>query len=116
MIPLYILNPKGPMEISQAILVSIIGIVLVLIELVLISVLIGVMAKIIGSFKKEKKVQVVESTPIGKPLPSGESQGSLELVNCDEKTAATIMAIVSKESKIPLNRLSFKSIKALEDK
>ncbi len=50
------------------------------------------------------------------PMPAGMTQGSLELVNTDEKTAAVIMAIVSDKSGIPLNRLAFKSIKLLEDK
>ena len=35
------------------------------------------------------------------------------LFDVDEKTAAVIMAIVSNESGIPLNRLQFKSIKAI---
>jgi hypothetical protein len=51
----------------------------------------------------------------GTPLPSTESQGSLVLYKVEEPTAAVIMAIVSNESGIPLNRLSFKSIKLLED-
>ena len=40
-----------------------------------------------------------------------ELQGTLELDGVDEPTAAVIMAIVSDESGIPLNRLLFKSIK-----
>ncbi len=54
--------------------------------------------------------------PAAVPMPAGMTQGSLELVNTDEKTAAVIMAIVSDKSGIPLNRLAFKSIKLLEDK
>ena len=42
-------------------------------------------------------------------------RGITELVDVDERTAATIMAIVSKESGIPLNRLSFKSIRKVEE-
>ncbi len=49
------------------------------------------------------------------PIPSGMNQGELELIDTDETTAAVIMAIVSDKSGIPLNRLSFKSIKLLED-
>ncbi len=52
----------------------------------------------------------------GVPMPAGMNQGELELVGTDEKTAAVIMAIVSDKSGIPLNRLSFKSIKLMEDK
>ncbi len=46
---------------------------------------------------------------------AGTSAGSLELVNTDEKTAAVIMAIVSNQSGIPLERLQFKSITLMED-
>lgn len=42
------------------------------------------------------------------------SAGELKLKNVDDKTAAMIMAIVSHESKIPLNELVFKSITAAE--
>ncbi len=46
----------------------------------------------------------------------GISCGELDLVDTDEKTAAVIMALVSYKSGIPLNRLSFKSIRLMEDK
>ncbi len=42
------------------------------------------------------------------------ASGKLELFNVDDKTAATIMAVVSHESGIPLDELNFKYIKALE--
>jgi len=42
--------------------------------------------------------------------------GTLNLYKTDEKTAAVIMAIVSKESGVPLNRLKFNSIKLIENK
>ena len=49
------------------------------------------------------------------PAAEGVSSGELELVETDEKTAAVIMALVSYKSGIPLNRLSFKSIRLMED-
>ena len=54
---------------------------------------------------------VQQSAAAGTPLPGTQSQGTLELDGVDEPTAAVIMAIVSDESGIPLNRLLFKSIK-----
>ena len=51
----------------------------------------------------------------GVPLPENQSAGQLELYDCDEKSAAVIMAIISNESGIPLNHLEFKSIKAIEE-
>ena len=53
--------------------------------------------------------------PTGVPMPEGMNEGEVELINTDEKTAAVIMALVSHNSGIPLNRLSFKSIKLLDD-
>lgn len=49
----------------------------------------------------------------GAPLPATKSEGELMLIKTDEPTAAVIMAILSNQIKIPLNRLSFKSIKLL---
>ena len=46
----------------------------------------------------------------------GVSCGELDLIDTDEKTAAVIMALVSYKSGIPLNRLSFKTIRLMEDK
>jgi Na+-transporting methylmalonyl-CoA/oxaloacetate decarboxylase gamma subunit len=40
-------------------------------------------------------------------------EGELKLIDVDEKAAAAIMAIVSKESGIPLSRLRFNSIKRI---
>ncbi len=40
--------------------------------------------------------------------------GSLRLNNVDERTAAMIMAIVSHETKTPLNELVFRSISAVD--
>jgi len=45
--------------------------------------------------------------------PGGRSDGELSLVGVDAKTAATVMAIVSHESGIPLSELRFSRIKAL---
>ncbi len=62
----------------------------------------------------EEKAPV--SSAAAAPAAEGISSGSLDLVNTDEKTAAVIMALVSYKSGIPLNRLSFKSIRLMEDK
>ena len=44
------------------------------------------------------------------------SSGTLKLKDCDEKTAAMIMAIVADDTGIPLSELVFKSIKLVEKK
>ena len=61
---------------------------------------------------EEKKAPAAAPASADPTVGSGE----LELVETDEKTAAVIMALVSFKSGIPLNRLSFKSIRLMEDK
>lgn len=112
------------MPLTDALAVSLIGIVTVILILAVIACLIILVSKAIRGIEaaaaKKKPVAVAEtalnSAASGVPMPSGMNQGELELIGTDEKTAAIIMAIVSDKSGIPLNRLSFKSIKLMEDK
>lgn len=111
------------MPLSDAFAVSLIGISTVILILAVIACLILLISKAIRSIEaaaaKKKSVAAAEAaTPaaVGVPMPAGMNQGELELIGTDEKTAAIIMAIVSDKSGIPLNRLSFKSIKLMEDK
>ena len=107
------------MPLSDALATSVIGIVTVIAILAIIAVLIILVSKVIraieGAATKKAPEAPVAAAPAGVPMPAGMNQGELELVNTDEKTAAIIMAIVSDKSGIPLNRLSFKSIKLVED-
>ena len=111
------------MPLTDAVAVSLIGITTVVFILAVISCLILLVSKIIRGIEaaaaKKKPAAApaaVADAPSGVPMPAGMNQGELELVGTDEKTAAIIMAIVSDKSGIPLNRLSFKSIKLMEDK
>lgn len=113
------------MPLTDALAVSLIGITTVILILAVIACLILLVSKAIRSIEaaaaKKKPVAAAEaaaSAPAaaGAPMPAGMNQGELELIGTDEKTAAIIMAIVSDKSGIPLNRLSFKSIKLMEDK
>ena len=109
------------MSVPEALGVAVVGILVVIAELALLALFIMILSKVIGAFTSRKKaVEPAAAAPsqanAGKPLPDTQSEGKLDLINVDEPTAATIMAIVSNESGIPLNRLSFKSIKLLEDK
>ena len=45
--------------------------------------------------------------------PSTPWDGKLQLIDCDEETAACIMAIISDETDIPLDELQFRRIAAL---
>lgn len=62
----------------------------------------------------EEKKQAPAAAPVA--AAEGVSCGQVDLIETDEKTAAVIMALVSHKSGIPLNRLSFKSIRLMEDK
>ena len=112
------------MPLADALATSLIGITTVICILAVIAVLIILVSKVIRAIESAatKKTPAASaaatpaaSAPAGVPMPAGMNQGELELVNTDEKTAAVIMAIVSDKSGIPLNRLSFKSIKLVED-
>ena len=106
-----------------ALQVSLFGILMVFLLLIILAVLIVIISRLVRfgenlAGKKGKKnaasdepAPVQQSAAAGTPLPGTQSQGTLELDGVDEPTAAVIMAIVSDESGIPLNRLLFKSIK-----
>ncbi len=103
--------------VTDAILTSVIGIVVVMVILAIIAVLIILVSKVIRAFESKVAASesVVGSAPAVTPMPEGMNQGEVEIIGTDEKTAAVIMALVSHNSGIPLNRLSFKSIKLLDD-
>lgn len=105
-----------------ALQVSLFGIVIVFALLIILAILIMIISRIVRAGEsiasnKKKKAEApvapaqVQAQTAGTPLPDTLSQGSLVLEGVDEPTAAVIMAIVSDESGIPLNRLLFKSIK-----
>ena len=95
--------------------------------LFLMYILISISGKIIqaitstGKKKEEPKAAPAPAAPAA-PVPAAPasdemfSSGSLKLKNCDEKTAAMIMAIVADDTGLPLNELVFKSIKLVEKK
>ena len=110
------------MEIKEALAIAVIGFCVVLSILAIISVLIILLSKAVRAiemfFAKRapaSSAAAPASTPV-QSAPEGINGGEIELIGTDEKTAAVIMAIVSQQSGIPLNRLSFKSIRLLDDK
>ena len=111
-------------SVLDALLIAVVGMVVVLAVLAVIALFILLISKIMGAIEKASEKKSPEtvtkpasrvSAPKGVPLPDTQSEGQLQLENVDEPTAAVIMAIVSNQSGIPLNRLAFKSIKLLED-
>lgn len=106
-----------------ALQVSLFGIIMVFLLLIILAVLIMIISRVVrlgenlagkkgkNNAASDEPAPVQQSAAAGTPLPGTQSQGTLELDGVDEPTAAVIMAIVSDESGIPLNRLLFKSIK-----
>ncbi len=111
------------MGMGQTLLISLVGFGVVFAVLGFLAVFVFCMGKVFDMLqnkKTEKEEPVtapaVTAAPEGTPLPSNQSIGDLTLINCTEREAAAIMAIVSSKSGIPLNRLKFNTIKCLEDK
>lgn len=110
---------KPDMTIAESIGVALVGICVVLLELALLALFIKLLSKIISVFGKRKKADEpapAETAPAPEAMPASAPVNGPVLKDVDDPTAAVIMAIVSNKSGIPLERLSFKSIKLLEDK
>lgn len=109
---------------SETLLVAVAGIIVVILELALLTVLILGLSKIMRSIEsKLGKSDLPETSaapaaaPVAAPVSAPASAApavaaGIQLIDVDEPTAAVIMAIVSKENGIPLEKLSFKSIKS----
>ncbi len=103
------------MPLSEALAVSAIGISTVIIILAIIALLIILVSKAIRAIEAKATKAPEAAAPVTAAMPAV-SQGQVELIDTDEKEAAVIMAIVSNKTGIPLERLSFKSIKLIDEK
>ena len=108
---------------SEMLLNAGIVILVVFAVLLLMYILISISGKIIAAISKlgtkEQPAKATEAPAAAPAAAAAESEeefssGTLKLKNCDEKTAAMIMAIVADDSGIPLEELVFKSIKLVE--
>lgn len=131
-----ILGKDDPLAVTDALLLALIGIVVVFIVLILLMVIVTLVGKIFDGSEKLRKEhpewnesvqnlkakmtfwKKVEEQPATQdeqqPLAKG-TCGELKLINCDERDAAMIMAIVADQTQTPLNELRFKSIKRVEE-
>ncbi len=109
---LYIINPDAPMALKQALLVSLTGLCVVLLELALLTIIIQVISRVVRAFSR-KKADAPET--VIAPPPAPQVPRDPVLTGVDEPTAAVIMAIVSDRSGIPLERLGFRSIKLMQE-
>ena len=111
-----IYGANDSMTFSRAALVAVVGFLTVMVILAIIALFIKAIAAIFDKTgKSAAKAPVVAPAPAAPAVQPVQSSG-VELVNVDEPTAAVIMAIVSHQSGISLDRLAFKSIKLSEDK
>ncbi len=104
----------------DALVISLVGVTVVMSILAIIAVCIILASKVIRAIERQiaKKAKVAPApesvtAPVAAPVSADNSE--VELIGTDEKTAAVIMAIVSQKSGIPVNRLSFKSIRLLDN-
>lgn len=88
--------------------VDVFGLAIVFAVLIALSIMIKLISLVFRS-RTESITEIAYDEAI-QPLQQG-GEGELKLIGVDEKTAAAIMAIVSKKSEIPLSRLKFNSIK-----
>lgn len=105
------------MDFGKAALVAVVGFVTVLVVLAVIALFIKAIAAIFDKTSKTAKAPAASPVTAAPAAPTAQpAQAGVELVGVDEPTAAVIMAIVSHQSGISLDRLAFKSIKLSEDK
>ncbi len=127
-----ILANMEKMGFSDAMLVAVAGIIVVLLELALLTVLILGLSRLVRAIEYKLLTSASapaapaaapavapSAAPVAAPVAAAAPIAvapamNVKLEGVDDPTAAVIMAIVSNESGIPLERLNFKSIKKVE--
>jgi len=109
------------MSFGESLVVALICMVIVFIVLAVLFFLISILSKVVGAASGKKSgTEVPGEKETGYSLATDqtaavkEQADGLVLNNVDERTAAMIMAIVSYETKTPLDQLVFKSISAID--
>lgn len=117
---------KITLTMPETMLVAVAGILVVMVELALITVLILGISKVLRSIESKltgenndvyeikPAASAAVNTPVAAPVAYAPA-GSIQLIDVDEPTAAVVMALVSNQSGIPLERLMFKSIKGITE-
>ena len=106
---------------TEALMVSGVGIIVVMAELALLAVLVFLLSRFVSAMVNKKpktKFDNTTSEVVAKaslvPAAATNITSHVELHRVDEQTAATIMAIVSHQTGVALEHLDFKSIKLPE--
>lgn len=104
------------MTIGRALMISLVGFLLVFMILSIIALFVKAQGTVFDRISDKKAVPQTPPTPAPLSLlPENESQGHLKLTNVSEEEAVLIMAIIARDSGIPLNKLQFNSIRLLEE-
>ena len=106
------------LTVMEGLQIALYGFVTVFIMLAALMLIINVMSKLVGSAEKKeepvnvaaKQETVVEEKVEENKIDTNTYVGEIKLIDCDEKTAACIMAIISDQTQIPLQNLIFKKI------
>lgn len=117
---------QGDVTIGQSFLISVVGMVVVMLELIFLALFITVLSKAIRAFEKKKSVAPDELNTAAVPeitVPSAgekasqinsESDGNIEINGASAEETAIIMSVISAESGIELDKLGFKSINKID--
>ena len=132
------MNPNEVLSLGDSLLASVIGLLVVLATLASLAVCIVLISKVVRSIEggakkaeapKAAPAPAAAPAPVAAPAPApaapavpagmvvleeNTSVGELKLKNCDDRSAAMIMAIIADELKTPLNQLRFKSISRVD--
>lgn len=102
------------MTFSDALLYSLLGMMVVFFALVLLLCIIKLMTLF---SPKEKAAPAADPSPAAAaaPVPAPGSAGQLKLYDTDPRDAAMIMAIVADELQAPINELRFLSIREIKE-
>lgn len=104
---------------NEAIIIAVLGFFIVLLVLTVLAIFVKLLSFVVGSAvkgtKNDKTPAAEKKTATRKPvIQKSDTAGNVILDGVSEQDAAVIMAITSKNTNIPLERLIFKSIKRLE--
>lgn len=100
-------------DMGYGLLISLLGMAAVFVILTLFIFVIKLLSWVTDSIKE--KVLEKANVPVAPIKVEQINQGELKLINCSERDAALIMAIVADNCAIPLEKLRFNSIKLIEE-
>lgn len=119
------MNDIEALSVIDALFIALSGLTVVFLMLGSLAILISIISKVVQKLEANTK-DVATATPEPTLAPAvvsdaenstasinHEYQGTIKLIDVDERTAVCIMAIISDETGIPLSELIFKQIRAL---